>query len=394
MIKKYFLLLFILSFYSNLKAQVGLSVYSEVSIVTAGPGEELYEAFGHSAIRIKDPVLNLDLIYNYGMFDFNQPNFLLNFAKGNMIYSLARYDFKYFLASYRKDKRWVKQQVLNLTQQEKQAFFTFLEKNATPKNRNYLYNPYFDNCATKLRDITKSILGSKLMFNDNHIKKDLTFRQLTNHEIHWNSWGTFGLNLIAGTKLDQKATSLEYMYLPDYVYSSFKNATVYIKNQPKQLVKREDDLLKFKEKQPKNSIFSPFLIFSLLASIGIYITYKDYKKKTRTRWFDFILFFTTGVIGCVIFFLWFFSTHATAPNNFNFLWAFAPNLIISILLLKKRTQKLWLQKYLFLLMIFMLLIPIIWITKIQVFPIAVTPLLILLVIRYYFLSKRLLSFIK
>ena len=394
MIKKHVLLLFILSIFSHLKAQVNLSVYAEVSIVTAGPGEELYEAFGHSAIRIKDPVLNLDLIYNYGMFDFNQPNFLLNFTKGNMIYSLARYDFKYFLANYRKDKRWVKQQVLNLTQQEKQAFFTFLEKNATPENRNYLYNPYFDNCATKLRDITKSILGSKLVFNDNHLKKDLTFRQLTNHEIHWNSWGTFGLNLIAGKKLDKKATSEEYMYLPDYVYSSFKNATVYIKNQPQQLVKREHYLIKAQEKQPKTSIFSPFLIFSLLAIIGIYITAKDYKKKKRTKWIDFILLFTTGVIGCVILFLWFFSTHATAPNNFNLLWAFAPNLIISFLLLRKRTPKEWLQKYFFVLTIFMLMIPVIWITKIQAFPLAVTPLFILLFVRYYFLSKKLLSSIQ
>ena len=391
MIKKYFLLLFILSFSSNLKAQVNLSVYAEVSIVTAGPGEELYEAFGHSAIRIKDPVLNLDLIYNYGMFDFKQPNFLLNFAKGNMIYSLARYDFKYFSKSYKKDKRWVKQQVLNLTQQENQAFFTFLEKNATPENRNYLYDPYFDNCATKLRDITKSILGSKLVFNDNHIKKDLTFRQLTNHEIHWNSWGTFGLNLIAGTKLDQKATSKAYMYLPDYVYSFFKNATVYVKNQPKQLVKREDYLIKAEEKQPKTSVFSPFLIFSLLASMGVYITFKDFKKKKRTTWLDFILLFTTGVIGCVIFFLWFFSTHATAPNNFNLLWAFAPNLIISFLLLRTKTPKAWLQKYFFVLMMFMLLIPVIWIMNVQAFPFAVTPLLMLLIVRYYFLSKKLLS---
>ena len=371
-----------------------LSVYAEVSIVTAGPGEELYEAFGHSAIRIKDPVLNLDLIYNYGMFDFNQPNFLLNFAKGNMIYSLARYDFKYFLASYRKDKRWVKQQVLNLTQQEKQAYFIFLERNATPKNRNYLYDPYFDNCATKLRDITKSVLGSKLTFNDNHTEKELTFRQLTNHEIHWNSWGTFGLNLIAGTKLDQKATFKEYMYLPDYVYSSFKNATVYLENQPIKLVKKEDFLIKFKEKQPKTSLFSPFLIFSILAFSGIYITYKDYKKNKRTKWIDFILFFTTGFIGCILFFLWFFSTHSTAPNNFNLLWAFAPNLIIAFLLLKKKPQKEWLKKYLFLLMIFILLIPILSITKIQAFPVAVTPLLILLFVRYYFLSKRLLSSIK
>jgi hypothetical protein len=385
--KKYFLILFILSIYSPLKAQVQLSTYAEVSIVTAGPGEELYEAFGHSAIRIKDPVLNLDLIYNYGMFDFNQPNFLLNFAKGNMIYSLARYDFKYFLASYRRDKRWVKQQVLNLTQQEKQAYFIFLETNAAPENRSYLYDPYFDNCATKLRDITKSILGSKLIFNDDNIEKELTFRELTNHEIPWNSWGTFGLNLIAGTKLDQTATFEEYMYLPDYVYSSFKNATVYLENQPKELVKREDFLIRIKEKEPKTSFFSPFLIFSILALLGIYITYKDFKKNKRTKWLDFILFFKTGLIGCVLVFLWFFSTHSTAPNNFNLLWAFAPNLMIAFLLLNKKQPKGWIQKYLFLLMIFMLLIPILWILKIQVFPIAVTPLLILLFVRYYFLSS-------
>ncbi|ARV13823.1 lipoprotein N-acyltransferase Lnb domain-containing protein [Polaribacter sp. SA4-12] len=392
--KKYFLILFILSIYSPLKAQVQLSAYAEVSIVTAGPGGELYEAFGHSAIRIKDPVLNLDLIYNYGMFDFNQPNFLLNFAKGNMIYSLARYDFKYFLASYRRDKRWVKQQVLNLSQQEKQAYFIFLETNASPENRNYLYDPYFDNCATKLRDITKSILGSKLVFNDTYLEKELTFRELTNHEIPWNAWGTFGLNLIAGTKLDQKSTYEEYMYLPDYVYSSFKNATVYIKNQPKELVKREDILVRVKEKQPKTALFNPFLIFSIIALLGIYITYKDYIKNRRTKWLDFVLFFTTGFIGCVLFFLWFFSTHSTAPNNFNLLWAFAPNLIIAFLLLNTKQQKRWLQKYLFVLIVLLLLIPVLWILKIQVFPIVVTPLLILLIIRYYFLSKRLLTFIK
>jgi len=114
--KKYFIFLILLSIYSGLSAQIKLSEFSEVSIVTAGPGDEFYEAFGHSAIRIKDPVLNFDLIYNYGIFDFNQPNFYSNFAKGNMIYSLARYNFNYFLASYKNHKRWLKQQVLNLTQ--------------------------------------------------------------------------------------------------------------------------------------------------------------------------------------------------------------------------------------------------------------------------------------
>ena len=114
--KKYFFFLLLFSIYVGLGAQIKLSEYAEVSIVTAGPGNEFYEAFGHSAIRVQDPVLDFDIIYNYGVFDFNQPNFYLNFAKGNMVYSLARYNFTYFLASYKNDKRWLKQQVLNLTQ--------------------------------------------------------------------------------------------------------------------------------------------------------------------------------------------------------------------------------------------------------------------------------------
>ena len=387
--KKYFLFLFIFSIYSPLKAQVNLSIYSEVSIVTAGPGTELYEAFGHSAIRIKDPVLNFDIIYNYGMFDFNQPNFLLNFAKGNMIYSLARYDFKYFLASYKRDKRWLKQQVLDLTQKEKQAYFSFLEQNAAPKNRDYLYDPYFNNCATKLRDITKNILGSKVTFNDSQIEKDLTFRNLTNKEIHWNSWGTFGLNLIAGIKLDKKVTSEESMYLPDYAYELFKNASLQDKNENKSLIKREDELLIFNEIKPTSSFLSPFLIFSILSLVGLFITYKDVKNKRRTKTVDFLIFFTTGIIGCILIFLWFFSTHSTAPNNFNILWAFAPNLVIAFFFLKNSVNN-WIKKYLLILSIFLLIIPILWVIGVQEFPIIITPILIFIFIRYYFLRTKLL----
>ncbi|MCG1036620.1 lipoprotein N-acyltransferase Lnb domain-containing protein [Polaribacter sargassicola] len=391
--KKYFFLLFLISVYSPLKAQLQLSKYAEVSIITAGPGEELYEAFGHSAIRVKDPVLNFDLIYNYGMFDFNQPNFYTNFAKGNMIYSLARYDFKYFIASYRRDKRWLKEQVLNLNKQEKQAFFVFLEDNALPENSEYLYDPFFDNCATKLRDITELILGNKVTFNEDNLEEKQTLRQLTNNEIHWNTWGSFGLNLIAGTILDKKATFKQYMFLPDYVYLSFKDASLFIKNQPDKLIKQENNLLKFKEKEPKISVSNPLLIFILIAILVIFVTIKDIKKNKRTKYLDFILFFISGLIGCVLLFLWLFSTHSTAPNNFNILWAFGPNFIVAFLLLKTQPPK-WLKSYLLFLTLLLISIPFLWIAKVQQFPIVLLPIIILLFFRYYFLSKKLLTFKK
>ena len=384
--KKYILLLFFFVFIKSFYAQVNLSVYSEVSIVTAGPGTELYEAFGHSAIRIKDPVLGLDLIYNYGMFDFNTPNFYSNFTKGNLLYNLGRYKFEYFLAGYKKDKRWVKQQVLNLNQKEKQSFFMYLENNVLPVNASYSYDPYFNNCATKLRDITTSILGDKLNFSDKNLDRNFSFRQLMDKEIPWNTWGSLGINLALGSKLDQNAAFTQYMYLPDYVYSIFKNSTLFIQNQPEKLIKREDILLDFKELKQEISIYNPFLIFSIISLIGLFLTYIDFKNKKRSKWLDFILLLTTGIVGVLIVFLWFFTDHSTTPNNFNFLWAFAPNLIIAFLIFRQQQQK-WLKYYFKFSLLLLIVIPILWIVKIQLFPIAIIPLLILLFTRYLFLSK-------
>ena len=385
---KYFFLLFLLPFLKPIYSQVQLSVYSEISIVTAGPGTELYEAFGHSAIRIKDPVLRLDLIYNYGIFDFNAPNFYGNFVKGKLLYKLGRYDFKYFVESYNRQNRWVKQQILNLDQKQKQAFFLFLENNAQPKNASYFYDPYYNNCATKLRDITLSILGDKVTFHDSHLEKNQSLRQLMGKEISWNTWGSFGINLALGSKLDTKATSDQYMYLPDYVFSAFKNATVLKNNQLESLVKKEETLLEFKELEQEISLLNPLLIFLIITVIGLYITYKDFKNKKRTKWFDFVLFFSTGFMGVIIILLWFFTDHSTTPNNFNFLWAFAPNLAIAFLFLKNNPQK-WVQKYMLLLLLLLLFIPILWVSNIQVFSFAMIPLLILFFVRYLFLSRLL-----
>ncbi|MFT6749050.1 MAG: hypothetical protein ACJAQ1_000980 [Flavobacterium sp.] len=385
--KNFVFLFFFFCLSKSFQAQIQLSVYSEVSIITAGPGSQLYEAFGHSAIRIKDPVLNLDLIYNYGVFDFNTPNFNLNFAKGNLIYSLSRYDFKYFLGNYKKDNRWLKQQVLNISQQERQEFFIYLENNAQLENKNYSYDPYFNNCASILRDITQTILNNKIDFGVNPTQKNQTFRQLTNNELHWNAWGTFGLNLIAGIKLDQEATLEEEMYLPDYVYNTFKEAKLFVKNEPQDLIKKERLLLDFPEKKQASTVFSPFLIFSIIAIIGIFITLIDHKNNKRSKYIDFSLFFITGIIGVVLLFLWFFSSHSTAPNNFNVLWAFAPNLVVAFILLKENLPK-WIKTYTQVLLGFLLIAMGIWIFKIQVLPLVILPLFVLFIIRYLFLSRQ------
>ncbi len=381
------LLFFFLSL--NYAQTLKLSVYSEISIVTSGPGDELYEKFGHTAIRVKDPLLKLDLIYNYGIFDFDAPNFYLNFIKGFMKYKLARYDFKYSLLRAKQDKRWVKQQILNFTQNEKNAFFYFLEHNASPKNASYFYDPYFDNCATRPRDILKKILKDKLVFADDSITNKKSLRQLMNKEIHTNTWGSFGINMALGNRLDKPATAEEAMYLPDYVFNILEASTIKREEVSLPLIKKEETLLSFDEKQPKPDAFSPFIGFSLLLVLGIFITYKNYKKQKRSKWFDFLLFSTTGIIGILIIFLWFFTNHSTAPNNFNFLWAFPLNFVVAFYMYKKNPPK-WITKYILIqLLLILIVLPIIWLTKIQLFSPYLILLLVLLAVRYIYLQKTL-----
>ncbi len=362
-----------------------LSVYSEVSIITVGPGENLYEVFGHSTIRIKDPVLNFDLAYNYGVFDFSKPGFYSNFAKGKLEYLLARYPFQNFIRSNKRDKRWVKEQVLDLTQEQKQQFFEYLENNAKRENAYYLYDPYFNNCATKLRDISNIILKDSITLSKDYASgRSTTLRQLMNNELHWNTWGNLGINIALGTILDKVATSDQYLYLPDYVYEAFKNATILKNGVEIPVVKKENDLLVFEETAASLSFFSPFVLLSLLLILGVWITYNDLKKRKRSKWLDFTLFFIPGVIGLGIVFLWFFTDHKITPNNFNFLWAFAPNTIVAFYLLKKNPHR-FVYTYIWVLELFLAILLIIWIMSVQLFAMALIPLLVLLGIRYTYL---------
>lgn len=387
--KIYILLLFFgLSFQSIYSQNLQLSVYSDVSILTAGPGNELFETFGHSAIRVKDPVLRLDVVFNYGLFSFNQPNFYTNFAKGKLLYRLGIQPYQSFIENYRADERWMKEQILDLTQKEKQEFFQILQVNAKPENASYLYDPYFDNCATKLRDITTLVLGNQVEFDTKYSTQDLTLRELMNIEMPWNTWGSFGINLALGSKLDKVADANEYMYLPDYIYVAFKSATIANSSSIKPLIKKEVTLLNFEEKKFVAKWYNPVFIFSLLLLITIIVTYRDQKRNQRSKWLDFSLFFISGILGTLIVFLWFFTDHSTTPNNFNFLWAFAPNLIVSFLLFKKELPN-WVQKYIKVCTLLLIITPIIWVLKIQLFSITIIPILGMLFVRYYYLMRLL-----
>jgi hypothetical protein len=321
-----------------------LSPAAEISVITCGPSEEeLYAAFGHSAIRVNDPLNHFDAAYNYGVFDFNQPNFYLNFAKGFLYYRLGVYDYKRFEAHYVADNRYVHEQVLNLTSEQKQKLFDYLEHNALPENQQYRYDYFYNNCATKIRDVVEAALGKDVVtFDGSYITTDYTIRELTDLYLPKHPWGDLGIDICLGLPMDKKASAYEYMFLPEYIESGFDHAYINNERGKENLVKRKNIVYEVREQDPATSLPHPLYFTSALCLVAVALSIVDLRGKRVSTWFDVILFGVAGLIGLLLFFLWFFTDHAAAARNMNILWAF-PMHFVAVILFMKNPQ--WLKQY-------------------------------------------------
>ncbi|WP_222984650.1 DUF4105 domain-containing protein [Flagellimonas meishanensis] len=354
---------------------------AQISLLTCAAGDELYYSFGHTALRVQDPVLGIDVVYNYGTFDFNRPNFYLNFVKGKLVYSLSRRSFDAFLYDYELERRWVKEQILDLDLEEKNGMLAYLENNYLPQNRDYLYDPLWHNCSSITGDILKDLYGDAIVFDGSHLEKRYTFRQLVRQHLDINSWGAFGIDVAFGSVVDRKATVREHMFLPYYTMSQMRNTT---KN-GKPLLQRERTVLDYAE-HVSNSYFplSPLFWFTLLLIFTATITYFDYKHKSRSRWLDFSLLLLTGHVGTILFLLWVATDHTSTPYNFNLLWAFPLNLVVGFVLIFQPKLPSWSITYFWFLLVLFAILILLWVLKIQVFSPVIIPIMLTLGIRYAF----------
>ncbi|NQX84406.1 MAG: DUF4105 domain-containing protein [Flavobacteriaceae bacterium] len=378
------LLLFIALF--SIKAQSQARYISEdasISILTVAPGSALNDAFGHSAFRVKDKKTHLDRVFDYGNFDYHAPNFYLNFAKGKLNYSIETRSYHNFIANYRAQNRTVRSQELDLNYAQKKRLFHYLMQNLKPENRNYLYDFFFDNCATKMKDITNIAVNNAIKFKAPKHLEEKTFRALIHDNVNRNSWGSFGIDIALGSVIDQPITPENYMFLPAYIHDFFTEAR--LDGHP--LVKPSKTLFKSISRTKRtNFITSPLCILGCFSLFILWITYRDYKRQNRSKWVDFILFIITGVIGVFLLLLWFATDHTATAQNYNLLWAFALNVLLAPQLLKAKT-KTWIIKYIKLLLIFICLMTLHWTIGIQVFAIGLIPLLIALTVRYVYLIR-------
>lgn len=382
-----FIFLLIIVMQATFSQTPQLSNKAQISVLTCATGNELFSSFGHTAIRVQDTALSIDVVYNYGTFDFDKPNFYLNFAKGKLIYSLSRRRFEDFLYTYELEKRWVKEQILDLDSLETNQLFKFLEQNYLPENRDYFYDPLFNNCSSITGDILKQELDKDIEFKDSHLEKKYSFRQLVRQYIPINSWGMFGIDLAFGGITDKTASVREHMFMPYYAMLQLSNTS----KAGKPLVKRERTILNYPEESgnDQNSLLtSPLFWFVLLLAFVIAITILDYRHHGHNKILDFLLFFISGLAGLLILILWFATDHVVTIKNFNFLWLMPANLYIAFLFISKKEMPSWLTKYLWFALVCIGIVLLIWIFKIQILSPLNLILMLVLAIRYLFLLKR------
>lgn len=316
---------------------IQLSPTAEISIITLGPWQgELYSAFGHSAIRVYDPRYSMDSFYNYGVFSFNQPNFYLNFAKGNLNYKLDVDPYAPWRDHYISYNRFVHEQILNLTAEQRQRVFDYLYWNSLPENQYYMYDYFYNNCATKLRDVIQLTLKDDVNFDGSYVTTDYSIRQLTDIYLKYQPWGDLGIDICLGLPMDKKAAPSEYMFLPDYIETGFDHATIRHDSVTVPLVKSKVSVYESLPEDPPRTLFHPWLVFGLFLLLTTAITWRDVKSNRQSKWFDITIFGVVGLIGVVLFLLWTVTDHKAAARNFNILWAMPLHLLFIPFYLKSK----------------------------------------------------------
>ncbi len=189
---------------------------AKISLLTCSSGEELYSTFGHSAIRVKDTTTGQDIVFNYGVFDFDTPHFYWKFVRGKLMYQLAIQSTYRFIRAYNYEGRSVKEEQFNLTRNEKAQLIRYLKKNYQPENRYYLYDFFYKNCSSIIWEVVKPRINAELKF-DSTAYKAKTFREMLHPPLEEMPWSEFGIDIALGLPADKKAGFIEQMFLPSYL---------------------------------------------------------------------------------------------------------------------------------------------------------------------------------
>ncbi|MBT8219071.1 MAG: DUF4105 domain-containing protein [Bacteroidia bacterium] len=292
-----------------------LTSSSQVSILTCGPGQELYALFGHTAIRVWDPAQRIDKVYNYGLFDYSKPNFMFDFVRGETQYMLGATTYGRFLREYEYYKRYVYEQILDLDLDKRNEFYQFLENNLKPENREYLYNFFYDNCSSRVKEGIEDHLPD-FTYQDVP-SRAVTYRQLLDEYTIGREWTDFGIDLIIGEPGDSIANHEAQMFLPEYVMAHLRRLK---SPDGRSVVKHEQSVLIFDRIKGESWWVTPKLVFSILLLLEflMFIFPKSFHRKF-VKVYDLSWFVVVSLASLLLLFMW-TTKHNACHDNWNLLW--------------------------------------------------------------------------
>lgn len=285
------------------------------SLLTCAPGTEIYSLFGHTAIRYENYTRRIDVVFNYGMFSFNTPNFIFRFVAGETDYQLGITPYSYFEAEYAMRGSSVYQQVLNLTQSEKERLLTILENNYLPENRIYRYNYFYDNCTTRARDKIEECIEGKVVYPDSLSGK--SYRSIVHEFTAGSPWDEFGIDLCLGAEADKEINKRQQMFSPFYMKYYASNAYIVDAGGTRRpLILDEAKIVDVEpEDVQPGFILSPLMCGALFLALCVVMAWGQWKTQRIWWGWDIVLYGLQGLAGCIIAFLFFFSVHPTVGSN-------------------------------------------------------------------------------
>ena len=314
-----------------------LSESANVYVISCEPGEVIYEKFGHSAIRIVDPQQDIDLIFHWGLYSFDEPNFVLNFVKGYMMYEMGVCESKYFFQEYLRRESFIYSTKINFTYKEKNVLWRNLWENYKIENRKYCYNFIYDNCATRVYENIISAV-SEHYFTKETLTNGTTYRTVINSYLQNAPWYKLGINLIISSEADKKINIMQTMAFPFYTKQLLENTKIIRNDKEMSLAVQSANVNTPQNRtQPEKrsdfwTIFIPLLI--ILIEVLYFILKKHYLP-----YLSQIILIISGLLGIIIFYLSVISIHPIVKFNYNILWCSPLNIILGIILLLKKNYR-------------------------------------------------------
>ena len=299
MFKKLLLLLLLIFSGTSFSQNINLTDNAKVSIFTCGRGNELYTTFGHTAIRIKDEASNLDVVYNYGAFDFNTDNFYLKFVKGDLQYFINATSYEEFIYEYQMEKREVVEQTLNFSLPQKQELFELLNTSLFSEERSYTYKFIDRNCTTMVVEKINKMLGKHLIQKVDD--KTISYRELLYPYFENHFYYKLGINIIFGAKTDTKA---EKLFLPSELMHSLDKA----KYNGKPIVTKTEKIVEGAELESGFSFINSIYFIATL----LIILFVTNNKKVFIKYL-----FIAGLLGLFLSMVGLYSLHKEVLWNYN-----------------------------------------------------------------------------